>query len=130
MGKANFGYYRSPALTKSGRGVLVWKAIWLCRRRKQSLSKIIKNNIEITGLSEKEVAKLTINQVNIELRRAVKTLKEMQHEARRLRELWLEEMAMKNAIENGDQDAQKVLKKMLRKMSMKAMNEKLNRITH
>ena len=58
------------------------------------------------------------------------TLKEIQCEARRFRELWLEEMAMKNAIENGDQDAQRVLKTMLRKMSTKAMNNKLNRINH
>ena len=40
--KANFRYYRSPALTKAGRVVLVWKSIWPCRQRKQSLSKIIK----------------------------------------------------------------------------------------
>ena len=58
------------------------------------------------------------------------TLKEMQREARRMQELWLEEMAMKKAIESGDQDTQKVLKTMLRKMSTKAMNDKLNRITH
>ena len=47
-----------------------------------------------------------------------------------MRELWLEEMAMKNAIENGNQDAQRVLKTMLKKMSTKAMHEKLNRINH
>ena len=44
--------------------------------------------------------------------------------------MWLEEMAMKNAIENGDQDAQRVLKTMLKKMSTKAMHEKLNRVNH
>ena len=37
---------------------------------------------------------------------------------------------MKNVINNGDQDAQRVLKTMLRKMSKKAMNDKLNRINH
>ena len=31
VGKANFGYYRSPALTKAGKEVLVWKEIWSCR---------------------------------------------------------------------------------------------------
>ena len=76
VGKANFGYYRPPALTKAGKGVLVCKAIWLCRQRKQPLRKIIKNSIEITGLSEKEVAKLTLKQIRVELRRAVMTLKE------------------------------------------------------
>ena len=94
------------------------------------MSKIIKDNIDITGLLEKEVAKLTIKQIRIELRKAVMTLKEIQREERRLRELWLEEMAMKNAIENGDQDAQRVLKTMLRKMSTKAMNDKLKMINH
>ena len=59
----------------------------------------------------KKIANLTVKQIRIELRRAVMTLKEIQREARRLRELWLEEMMMKNAIENGDQDAQRVLKK-------------------
>ena len=37
---------------------------------------------------------------------------------------------MKNAIDNGDQDAQRVLKTMLKKMSTKAMNDKMNRINH
>ena len=130
VGKANFGYYRLPALTKAGKRVLVWKAIWSCRRRKQPMSKIIKNNIDITELSGKEVAKLTIKHIRIEIRKAVMTLKEIQHEARRLRALWLEEMAMKNAIENGNQDSQRILKTMLRKMITKAMNDKLNRINH
>ena len=39
-------------------------------------------------------------------------------------------MAMRNAIEDGNQDAQRVLKTMLKKMSTKAMHEKLNRINH
>ena len=94
------------------------------------MSKIIKNNIYITGLSEEEVAKLTVKQIIIEHRKAVMTLKEIQREERRLRELWLEEMAMKKAIGNGDQDAQRVMKAMLRKMSTNAMNDKLNRINH
>ena len=37
---------------------------------------------------------------------------------------------MKNAIESGDQVAQKVLKTMLRKVSTKTMNDKMNKITH
>ena len=89
VGRANFVYYRSPALTTLGKRVLVWKAIWSCRRRKKSMSKIIKNNIEITGLLGKEVAKLSVKQIRIELRKAVMTLKEIQREARRLKELWL-----------------------------------------
>ena len=39
-------------------------------------------------------------------------------------------MAMKNSIESGDQDSQKILNTMLRKINTKAMNEKLNRITN
>ena len=38
----------------------------------------------------------------------------MQSEARRMSEMWLEEMAMKNAIESEDQDMQKILKTTLR----------------
>ena len=37
---------------------------------------------------------------------------------------------MKNAIESGDQDAQKILKTKLRKINTKAMNDKLNKITN
>ena len=47
-----------------------------------------------------------------------------------MRELWIEEMAMRNAIESGDQDAQKLLKTMLRKIHTQAMNAKLNRIAN
>ena len=43
----------------------------------------------------------------MELRRLIMTLKEIQRDAMRMREMWLEEMAMKNAIEIGYQDAQK-----------------------
>ena len=58
------------------------------------------------------------------------TLKEIQRQSRRVREMWLEEMAMKNAIESGDQDTHEILKTKLRKIHTKAMNEKLNRITN
>ena len=47
-----------------------------------------------------------------------------------MRELWLEEMDIRNAIECGDQDAQKILKMMLRKSHTQEMNAKLNRITN
>ena len=39
-------------------------------------------------------------------------------------------MAMKNAIANGDQDAQKSLKTMFRKIHTQEMNPKLNIITN
>ena len=130
VGRANFGYYRSPALTTAGRKVLVWKAIWSCKKRKQPISSVIRRNIGLTEYSEQALATLTLQQIRIELRGAVMALKEIQKEARRMRELWLEEMAMRNAIEDGNQDAQRVLKTMLKKMSTKAMNEKLNRINH
>ena len=39
-------------------------------------------------------------------------------------------MAIKNAIADGDMDAQKVLKTMLRKMHTQAMDAKLNRMTN
>ena len=39
-------------------------------------------------------------------------------------------MAVKNALADGDMDAQKVLKTMLRKMHTQAMDAKLNRITN
>ena len=73
--RENFGYYRSPALTTAGKRVLVWKAIWSCKRRKQLMRKIIRNNIDITGLSEKIISNLTVKQIRIELRKAVRTLK-------------------------------------------------------
>ena len=49
VGRANFGYYRSPALTTAGERELVWKEIWSCKRRKQLMSKKIKNNSDLTG---------------------------------------------------------------------------------
>ena len=30
VGRTNFGYHRSPALTKAGKMVLIWRAIWSC----------------------------------------------------------------------------------------------------
>ena len=64
------------------------------------------------------------------MRKAVTTLREIQMDARRMRELWLEEIAMKNAITNGDMDAQKVLKTMIKKIHTQSMNSKLNKVTH
>ena len=28
VGRTNFGYYRSPALTKAGKTVIIWRAKW------------------------------------------------------------------------------------------------------
>ena len=58
-----------------------------------------------------------MRQIRIEMRKAVAILREIQMDARQMRELWLEELAMKNEIANGDMNAQKVLKTMLRKVN-------------
>ena len=76
------------------------------------------------------MSQLTMSQIRIEMRKAVTTLREIQMDARRMRELWLEEIAMKNAMANGDMNAQKVLKTMLRKIHTQSMNSKLNKVTH
>ena len=49
------------------------------------------------------------------LRQSVTILKEIQREAVKMRELWLEEMAIKNANVDGDPDAHKILKTMFKK---------------
>ena len=87
VGQANFGYYWSPALTKAEKEVPIWKAIWSCQQRKQPLSKIIKNNIDLMGYSEKGISNLTLRQIRVDMRQAVMTLKEIQYEARSMREL-------------------------------------------
>ena len=70
----------------------------------------------VTRQSEKSISQLTMRQIRIEMRKPVTALREIQMDARQMRELWLEEIAMKNAMTNGDMDAQKVLKTMLRKI--------------
>ena len=57
-------------------------------------------------------------------------LKEIQREALNIRELWIKEMEINNALEDGDPDGHKILKTMLQKMHTQAMNEKLNRINN
>ena len=64
------------------------------------MSNIIKNNIGITGLSEKSIGHLTMYQIRIEMRKAVAMLREIQMDAKRMRKLWLDELAMKNSIAN------------------------------
>ena len=105
VGRTNFGYYRSPALTKSGKIVLTWRAIWLCRRRKQKLSKVIISNIDMIGISEKEMVTMSMHVIRIKLREVVMTLRERQRESVKLREQWLKEMAIKNAVADGDMDS-------------------------
>ena len=63
------------------------------------------------------------------LRQSVTILKEIQREAVKIRELWIEGMTIKNAIAGGDPDAQKILKTILHKMHTQSLNAKLNRIT-
>ena len=113
VGRTNFGYYQSPALTKAGKIVLIWRAIWSCQQRKQKFSKVIISNIDMIGISEKEMVTMSMHTIRIKLREVVMTLRERQRESVKLREQWLEEMAVKNALANGDMDAQKMLKTML-----------------
>ena len=124
VGGTNFGYYLPPALTKAGKIVLIWRAIWSCRCRKQKLSRVIIANINIIGSCEKDVAMMSMHAIRMKLREVVMTLREQQRESVKLREKWLEEMAIKNAIADGDMDAQKVLKTMLRKIHTQAMYAK------
>ena len=102
----------------------------MCQQRNQNLSRVIISNINIIGTSEKEVAMMSMQAIRIKLREVVMTLRERQRESVKLREQWLEEMAIKNALAGGDMDAQKVLKMMLWKMHTQAMYSKLNRITN
>ena len=73
---------------------------------------------------------MSLHAIRIKLRKVVMILRERQQESVKLREQWLEEMAIKNAVADGDMDAQKILKTMLRKMHTQAMDSKLNRITN
>ena len=84
--------------------------------------KAVRNQLWVTGQTEKSISQLTMREIRIEMRKAVATLKETHMDARRMRELWLEEIAIKNAMANGDMDAQKVLKTMIRKIHMQSMN--------
>ena len=106
------------------------KAIWSCRQRKQRLSRVITTNVGLIGMSEMEVARMTTAEIRQQLRELVTTLKEVQRDAVKLREQWLEEMAMRNALAYGDADSQKLLKTMLRKIHTQAMDSKINRITN
>ena len=94
------------------------------------MSNAVKSQMWVTGQLEKSISQLTMHQIRIKMRRAVTTLRETQRDARRIRELWLEEIAMKNAMANGDMDAQKVPKTMPRKINTQSMNSKLNKVTH
>ena len=109
---------------------LNWKAIWSCRHRKQRLSRVITANIGLIGMSEKYVAIMTTTEMRQQLWKVVMTLKEVQRDSIKLREQWLEEMAISNLLAHGDTDSQKIMKAMLRKMHTQAMNAKLNRITN
>ena len=59
------------------------------------------------GISEKEVVMMSMHAKRIKLREVVMTLRERQRESVKLREQWLEEMAVKNALADDDMDAQK-----------------------
>jgi len=87
------------------------------------------SNINITGTSEKEVVMMSMRAIRVKLREVVMTLREWQRESVKLREQWLEEIAVKNALADGDMGAQKLMM-MLRKMHTQAMDAKLNRITN
>ena len=94
------------------------------------MSKAVRNQLWVTGQTEKSISQLTMHEIRIEMMKAVATLKETQMDVRRMRELWLEEISIKNAMANGYMDAQKVLKTMIRKIHMQSMNSKLNMVTH
>ena len=53
------------------------------------MSKAAKSQMWVTGKLEKSISKLTMRQISIEMRKAVNTLREIQMDARRMRELWL-----------------------------------------
>ena len=48
---------------------------------------------------------MTIYSIRVKLREVVMTLRERQRESVKLREHWLEEMDIKNAIADGDMDS-------------------------
>ena len=63
---------------------------------------MIISNIKIIGTSENKVATMSMQAIRIKLCEVVMTLRERQRESVKLREQWLEEMAIKNALADGD----------------------------
>ena len=92
-------------------------------------SRIIIQHMDIIEQPEKGLAGMSLQDIRKQLRVAVVTLKEVQRDLIQMRELWLQEIAVQNALAGGDADSQKILKTMLRKMHTQSMNAKLNRIT-
>ena len=87
-------------------------------------------HMDIIEQSKKEIAGMSLHDIRKQLRVAVATLKEVQRDSIQMRELWLQEIAVQNALDGGDADSQKIIKTMLRKMHTQSMNAKLNRITN
>ena len=85
VGRENFGYYQSPDLTRAGKIVLIWRVIWSCHHRKQTLSRVIIANINTIGSCEKEVAMISMHAIRIKLREVVMTLRERKRETVKLR---------------------------------------------
>ena len=59
------------------------------------MRKAAKSQMWVTGQSENSISQLTMHQIRIEMRKAVTTLRKIQMDARQMRELWLEEIAIK-----------------------------------
>ena len=50
---------------------------------------------------------MSLHEIRIKLQEVLMILRERQRESVKLREQWLEEMAIKNAVADGDMDAKK-----------------------
>ena len=127
--KKDCGYARSPPLVTAGRRLLLYKMVLHCKQRRAPMTRRVLSMAALLDIELEPITLLTPRQLRREVRLRRDELKDCQHNAESLRQVYIETEAQKRAEASGDNDWKKRVKSMLRSARDSAINRKLTIVT-
>ena len=123
--KKKFGYQRSPALSREGSLLLIWKSVGSAKRCKRQIPGTTLAKAQEKGLNISEVIRMSQKEIKLSIRNARKALWDVQKRDAAARIAWLEGNAKNIATAKGRQDWEKTMATMVQVAANRNMNRKL-----
>jgi hypothetical protein len=128
VGRADFGYQRSPDLVRAGRAITMWRFIIQCISAKWDYTDRIHSLAQFLGLPESEHVDISLKHAHSQLATARRVQREVMRNDSDKRQHWLEEIADAIALDNPDSDKEAILRQMISRSRATATHRKLSNI--
>ena len=127
--RKDFGYMRSPKLTKAGQMLMLYKCIHSCKLRRQDTPHSLVKSAARLEVNIQNAMLMTVSQLRKAVTRRRKELWAIQKDCEQRRSNWIATLAEDRARAAGDQDWERKMNTMKKRVDESQINRKLTAIT-